>query len=198
MKALVGVTGRAGSGKSTLARFLAGHGFVEVAIADPVKQGLAAMLGIPRAAMEDPDLKAAPLHPYGVTPRQLMQTLGTEWGRRHVGEDVWVKRLESRLVSLWSEGFERIVVSDVRMENEAEFIRSAGGLLVHVLRKASGARGGVAGHDTEKGLEPARGDLVIANEGSLADLQAAAERIAACFAARKPAGDPILTGPGLP
>lgn len=193
MIALVGLSGPAGSGKSLLASMLAARGFVEAAIAEPIKAGLCAMLGIPRALLEDPVLKELPVEPYGVTPRLLMQTLGTEWGRRFAGEDVWIRRLEARIAQLIRAGRRRIVVPDVRTEPEAAFIRESGGLMVHLRGRGSGAPGGAPGHATERGVALARGDLVIHNGGSAQDLEEQAARIASLFqdGGEAPAGGPV-------
>ena len=79
---LIGLTGRAGCGKDTIASFLCeAHGFVQIALADPLRDGLKAMLGVTDEQLHRRDLKEAPIDWIGRSPRELLQTLGTEWGR---------------------------------------------------------------------------------------------------------------------
>ena len=180
MIALVGLSGPAGIEKSLLASMLRARGFVEAPIAEPIKAGLCAMLGIPRALFEDPVLEELPARPYGAAPRLLASSL-EEWGRRIAGDDVWIRRLEARIAQLIRAGRRRIVVPDVRTEPEAAFIRESGGLMVHLRGRGSGAPGGAPGHATERGVALARGDLVIHNGGSAQDLEEQAARIASLF-----------------
>ena len=88
---LIGLTGPAGCGKDTIANFLMEtHGFVQIALADPLRDGLKAMLGVTDEQLHRRDLKEAPIDWIGRSPRELLQTLGTEWGREHVAADLWL------------------------------------------------------------------------------------------------------------
>lgn len=53
--------------------------------------------------------------------RFLMQSLGTGWGRDMVGEDFWVNIAERKLRTLPQNSW--VVYDDVRMPNEATFIK---------------------------------------------------------------------------
>jgi len=89
---LIGLTGPAGSGKDTVARLLCEqHGFVQMAFADPLRAMLKAGLGLTDEELHRRDLKEAPLEWLGKSPRQLLQTLGTEWGRQHVHPHLWLE-----------------------------------------------------------------------------------------------------------
>lgn len=187
MIALVGLSGPAGIEKSLLASMLRARGFVEAAIAEPIKAGLCAMLGIPRALFEDPVLEELPARPYGAAPRLLASSL-EEWGRRIAGDDVWIRRLEARIVQLLRAGRRRIVVPDVRTEAEAAFIRESGGVIAHLRGRGWGWRS-----ERESGLQPAWGDLEIRCEETAPDLEKEAARIASLFqdGGEAPAGGPV-------
>ncbi|MEU9859193.1 hypothetical protein AB0E19_38720, partial [Streptomyces sp. NPDC047974] len=88
---IIGITGRARSGKDTLAEFLVSdHGFVKLSFAAPIRAFVADITGLPVSAMEDGPLKEEPLDWLnGQTPRRLMQTVGTEWGREMIDRDLW-------------------------------------------------------------------------------------------------------------
>lgn len=60
------------------------------------------------------------------------------------------------------------IVADVRYEgSETDWIRDAGGVVVHVLRPGVGP----SGHSSEQGVPIKDGDFVIENSGSLEDLE---------------------------
>jgi hypothetical protein len=137
---LIGITGPAGAGKSSFAAHLCHrHGFHELAFADPVYAMAAVVLDMSpeefRAMCANRNFKESPLHFIDRSPRQLLQTIGTEWGRDLIDGDLWVKLLALRVqtLTLTPNAPRFIVVSDVRFENEAAFIRQHGTLL-HIAR----------------------------------------------------------------
>lgn len=135
---VIGLTGRAGSGKSTVAeRLVCEHGFQAIAFADP----LWAMLDIIGVDTErvhvDREYKDHYLLPgIGKTPRALIQTLGTEWGRQLVHPDLWVivarRQIEAH-EHLYGR-IERLVFTDVRFDNEAALLHQMGGQLWRIIR----------------------------------------------------------------
>lgn len=162
---LIGLSGPARSGKDTLAYYLADeYGFNTLALADPIKRGLAAMLGLTDAQLYGDEKEVVdPL--IGLSPRQLCQSLGTEWGRAHVRDDLWLliagRRIQQCLDAAHCVG---MVVTDIRMENEAAWIRSMGGVVVHISRED---RPPVHNHVTEAGIAMRHGDFVITNNDTL-------------------------------
>lgn len=165
---LIGLAGAARSGKTTAAKHLATeHGFIHYALAMPLKGMLANGFNLSDAHLEGA-LKEQPLPWLGKSPRELMQLLGTEFGRGLVHNDIWLLLAEQNLDSLARclPGSTGIVVSDLRFENEADWLRRRGGVVVHILRPEAP---GVAAHSSEAGIEIRDNDLVMHNEGDLAD-----------------------------
>ena len=69
-----------------------------------------------------------------------------------------------------------IIVPDVRFDNEAEALRSLGGIIIEVRRGQAGLSGSAGAHVSESGLSlPA--DYVIENEGTLEELHEKFEAI---------------------
>lgn len=178
---LIGITGRARSGKSTLAHYLTQqHGFDELTFASPIKTMLEALLmpfDVDARWFEDQALKSTPIPGLGKTPRQLMQTLGTEWGRDRVHSDLWTMRAERMLAQVRESAFvPAVVFSDVRFSNEADWIHAQGGEIWHVWRvqgelcDTHASESGLAGHDV---------DEVIENFGPLGDLYQRADALLA-------------------
>lgn len=166
---IIGLHGRARSGKDTVARYLANHlALLSYAFADPLKQALAGLFHLTQAHLEG-ELKETPLPGIGKSPRELMQLLGTEWGRDMVHPQLWLLLAEQNLQLLAEhhQDMHGVVIRDVRFENEAEWLRSKGGVIVHLVRPDADP---VAAHCSEHGLARGPNDLVIHNDGSLAEL----------------------------
>lgn len=168
MTRLVGIAGRARSGKDTAAQLFVDAGFVRYAFADPIRAGLKVMLGLSDAFFDD-DLKEKEIAWLGCSPRYLMQTLGTEWGREMIGANVWCLYAQRVFEDICQIGTGGMVISDVRFETEARWIRDNGGLLIHLYRHDAPP---VAEHVSEAGIEVKAGDVVIGNNGTLEELHA--------------------------
>lgn len=164
---LIGFCGLARTGKDTAVQFMQTYyGGVRVAFADPLKEGLKVMLGLTDEDLNFDELKDAPHDTYGISPRKMMQTLGTEWGRVCVAGDVWLRVAGRRIQREMDDG-RNVYVSDVRFPNEAEFIRSMGGKIFHILRPGAKT---VASHISEVPMKVHDGDVVVVNDGSISDL----------------------------
>jgi hypothetical protein len=161
---LVGLTGPAGCGKDTVANMMTKEGFTRYTLALPLKSGLQAMLGIPLEIWDDRVAKEQPLDWLGKSPRQLAQTLGTEWGRICVDQDLWVKLMLRRWQWLRSGSNPRMVVTDVRFNNEAKAIIEAGGTVWRVQRPTVAF---VAEHVSENGVDSQFVTGVVKNEGDI-------------------------------
>ncbi|MHC0508780.1 deoxynucleotide monophosphate kinase family protein [Achromobacter aegrifaciens] len=164
---LIGIAAKAQSGKSTVAEFIkAADGYTELSFASPIREFVAGLLGCTVPDLEP--IKEDVIPWCGKSPRQLMQTLGTEWGRKMVSETFWIDQAMQRVQREWGRG-RMVVISDVRFENEAEAIRKAGGCILH-LSRPDGART-VAQHLSEAGIERKPGDYFIVNDGTLRQLE---------------------------
>lgn len=165
---VIGFTGPARSGKDTAADFLATElDLQKVSFATPLKAMLRT-LGLTDSQLNG-DLKEVVDPRFGCTPRHMMQTLGTEWGRDLISQDIWVQALHDELVQgdlLLESSIQGVVVADVRLPNEAEWVREHG-VLIHVERDIR-LRSSISteGHKSEKGITPTYGDKMVFNNGS--------------------------------
>lgn len=165
---VVALTGAAGSGKSTAADYLIRHhGYERVKFAGPLKEMMRA-LGFGEDDIEGSDKELSNSLLCNKSPRHAMQTLGTEWGRKCIGEDFWAILWKDTAEGILSKRG-RVVVDDLRFPNEAAAVRSLGGVII----KLEG-RGGIAGtHASEAGCGTY--DAVVANDGGMVDLYAGVE-----------------------
>lgn len=164
---LIGLSGKAGSGKDTVAQYLETvHEFIPIAYADPVKAGLKAMFRFDPEYLTDQEMKEQDIPGLGVSGRVLMQTLGTEWGRNLIDEDIWVNIARRKILMLDSYD---VVVTDVRFDNEAALIRELGGILVNVVRDEV-RDVGILGHSSEAGLTFTNGSIILHNNGTKEEL----------------------------
>ena len=167
---LIGLAGRARSGKDTAAQHLVNHhDFQSYAFADPLRDGLMHILNLSPCDFEG-DKKEQPIAWLGRSPRYLMQSLGTEWGRNDVHPELWLLLAAQNLDLLarthdTAYGF---VVSDLRFENEAQFIRDRGGVVIHLLRPSAPV---VNAHASEDGIQCLQQDLLLANYGTVDELR---------------------------
>ena len=64
--------------------------------------------------------------------RKLLQIVGTEEGRNVYGNDIWINTLETWLNIYKSRGVKRFIISDVRFQNEVDWIKKMGGHVIKV------------------------------------------------------------------
>ena len=83
MPLVIGIAGPARCGKDTAADFIIEEHpqYVKASFADPLKDMLRVGLGLNAAQLYGNDKEGVD-HRYECSPRHIMQTLGTEWGRQ--------------------------------------------------------------------------------------------------------------------
>tara|TARA_R100000808_G_C2061327_1_gene92633 strand:+ start:46 stop:618 length:573 start_codon:yes stop_codon:yes gene_type:complete len=170
---IIGLCGKRSSGKTSAATKLKElYGYSVYSFAAPIKEALVAM-GVHEDVVYHNRNELAPW--FGKTGRHLLQTLGTEWGRRHVHEDIWLDLMEKRIVEdhgNLAEAF--VVIDDLRFPNEADRVHSWGGYVVEVTR---GVRWDdpAERHISEKGVDAGDVDFRLSNAShNLQDLEHAA------------------------
>ena len=135
-----------------------------------------------------------------LSPRIMLQHLGTEYGRQAVHKDVWVDMMIHTAARVLQgdaytreEGFtgekvpppHGVVVSDVRFTNELQRIQAVGGKLIKVTRAEAAKKArtlGIASHASEtesQSFSDNEFDAILANEGTLPELFKAVDVVAA-------------------
>lgn len=147
-------------------------GFKKVAFADKVKTTLAQVFNIPEKNLwgtDEDKMKPTPVRwdhlqnidwpekndPTFLTVRELMQIFATEICRNKI-PGIWYQYLDLNQ-------HERLVISDLRFENEARFLKKHQALIIEVVREGRKA----THHASEAGLPADLIDHRIENNDSL-------------------------------
>lgn len=174
MTLLVGMTGKARAGKSevpkVLRHFNSFSNISTLAIGDHVKRVTSVMYGIPLGKFYN--AKSEMSERWGITYRDMLQKVGTEFGRVVGGEDFWLKKLEpDYLACINRERTRNIFITDVRYDNEALWIIKRGGFVLEILRdQESDLTEDEKNHKSEAGVSKEYIAAVIDNNKSKKDL----------------------------
>jgi hypothetical protein len=133
MNRIIALTGPAGVGKSTIAKALAEgparaldpRPWRILSFAAPIKKMAAQIL-----PPEDLAKKDEPSSLLGITPRKVLQTLGTEWGRK-LDTLLWIELMVREILSEDTP----VIIDDLRFANEAHAVRAWGGKVVQVVTR---------------------------------------------------------------
>lgn len=190
---LIGIAALApGSGKSTVAAHLVGQGYICSPFARPLKN-MAEVFLRHLGTLDDDDItrviywdRDTIIPGINVTSRHLLQTLGTEWGRKQICQDVWLQCWTNLTKSLLGDGI-GVVVDDVRFPNEADLVRSLGGQMWLLNRDSANESAGVSlNHASEGGLSDyPHYSLKLNNNGSLDDLFRSVQTVLALMPPRE-------------
>lgn len=171
MKKLIGIAAKARSGKDTVATYLwEKYGVTRIAFADPIKVAAQSMFGLTHDQAWNDSLKETVIPYWGLSPRQMLQQLGTDASKPVFGPDIWIKRWAMSYSTLMET--DDIVVPDVRCDLEASYLRMLGGVIIHLERPDAQA---VSSHISEAGVTVHPEDRYIINNGTLEDLYAKVE-----------------------
>lgn len=151
---LIGIVGYRGSGKTTVNRkaiFDPEHSPQALQIhlmnfMEPLYNMLGA-IGVPYDIVRNKNRWDEPLPMLcGRTMRHAARTLGTEWGRDLIGNDVWINLAITQIHELVSRGIS-VIVDGVRFPNEFDLLREQGAQMIAWHRPGLGVD---LSHETER------------------------------------------------
>lgn len=214
---LIGLIGLAGSGKDTCASMLEPLGFAQLAFADPLRAEVCSAWGLDERHVTDRVLKHTLLAALAIvnchnsgfiarmealghdlqaprSPRWLMQHWGTEF-RRHQDPCYWIDQTVWRIAQLRGKGLRRIVVSDVRMQDEVDCLTVLGGHFMRIDSNRTDAHMDAAAraHVSEQ-LPEAPGARLVLNHGSLKQLEVELVRALDDIASAMRLGETLASG----
>jgi hypothetical protein len=168
---LIGLCGPSGAGKDTAAGLLTviladsdtnsrlyDMGWFkwcakQLAFATPLREVVSALLGnvLPVSASTIEVACASQIHKntpmqYGPTYKEFQQKFGTEFVRNMVHPDFWILAMSQRLS--YYKSHQPAIITDVRFQNEVDFVQSCGGLIIRISRDVPAV--GIPGHMSDK------------------------------------------------
>ena len=146
--------------------------WITMSFADKLKEVASIVFDIRKECWNDPLVKASLVSNYNLTGREILQKIGESF-RKEISPDIWVNSLFSSYDSLnYRERSgdiikPNLIITDVRMPNEAQAIKDRGGILIKI-NKETGYKDN---HISETALDDYDGwDYVIDNNGTLEEL----------------------------
>jgi hypothetical protein len=176
---MIGLIGKAGSGKSSVADILVkNHGYLRYSMAGAMRKALLAAMPFLEGRYLHED-KQSIIPGLGVTGRQLLQTFGHDWGRTQIHKGIWIQALQSEL-SLMKVDFRKVVIDDMRYENECDWVKNSGGTIIGIDRPSLDTdemNQEWRKHQSENGISDDMVDTWIANISCYwSDLELAVEK----------------------
>ena len=166
---LIGICGKKQTGKNTVADYLKYHisNSRILTFADPVVD-IAEVLTNEDFRINYENKKKMFFPIVNLTGRELLQKIGTEWGRS-LNSNIWIDLLFEKIDDLLSLDVNKhTIISDVRFKNEADEILKRGGILIKIERNT----GLIDSHVSENDLDDYDKPMyIIDNNGTLENLK---------------------------
>lgn len=144
---LVLLVGKKGSGKDTAADYLVKKGWIKVSFADILKEGLKVLFNFNDDQLWG-DKKEELDNFWGICPRYLLQSLGTDFLRDYIKDHInleikiknnkykfsyHIKRLHQKVEALLKQGH-NVVVADTRFQDEINWGKLMEGQTIKIIR----------------------------------------------------------------
>lgn len=191
---LIGIGGCMQSGKDTIAKIIMelrkDKPWKILRFADAVKDIVCILLNCTRNDLEDINFKNKELgkewdnniiknNSYTasikMTPRKLLQLIGTECGRNIIHPDIWVNCLKKKYYQFRNQY--NIIIPDLRFDNEANFVKENNGKIIIVERENIINSESIKSHSSENSLTIDQNYSIIKNNGTISDLTIQIEKI---------------------
>lgn len=164
MPIIIGLTGIAHSGKDFAANIIDNNytSVWKMAFADPIKEACKSLYNLDYDQLYDQDLKDKVDERWGLSPRQMFQFIGDVM--RAQDKDFFVKNMKQRIEEKLTYGnVKYIIVTDVRYDNEAEFLNLINGKIIKIVRHDSKTTQ-YYDHSSEKGISKHLVSSIISND----------------------------------
>lgn len=191
---IIGISGKKRHGKDSVARVLDQWGVHRLAFADHLKWLAMRTWDLSFEQVYGDDLKEVVDERWGLTPRFILQQLGTQVGR-NIHEMTWVRKAFDTieraargdmviLPNLITREFEEVefaegwadrwCIPDCRFPGEAEAVKAKGGIVIKVVRPSLVSNDS---HASETEVDNVKEDYLVVNDGTLDDLEVQVRRI---------------------
>lgn len=177
---IIGVSGIQGSGKDTLGKILIeNYGFIKVSFAETLKDITSIIFNWDRNLLEGSTPESREFREkkdewwskelnQEITPRKMLQYLGTEVFRNNFNQDIWVKIIKRKLIEYINLN-KNVVITDCRFPNEVLMVQKLGGIIIKIIRNTTHIN--IYTHSSETSLLNTKADFTIINNKTIDDLK---------------------------
>lgn len=172
---LVGICGFQGAGKDTFANLLIeNYKYDKLSFASATKDIISIIFGWNRQLLEGDTVASREfretidiwwsqkLQIHNLTPRKMLQMIGTDLFRNYFDENIWIRTIEKQILSKFQQNpSANIVLSDCRFPNEIQLVQSLGGKIIYIKRNEPSWF-----NDYKNGLESSQANLLHPSETS--------------------------------
>lgn len=167
---IIAIMGRKYSGKDTMGKILCEfYGFERMRFSNPLKEIVKIMFDWNNEHIEG-KLKEIIDKRWGISPRQAMQCVGTDFSqyllcelfpefKKITGRKIWANRFKLEYLKNIDK---KIVITDLRFPHEHETIKSLKGIVIKVERNIEN----IDNHESEKYIDSMPYDYLIQNTNS--------------------------------
>jgi hypothetical protein len=145
---IIAICGFQGVGKDTFSNYLvSNYEFKKFSFAAATKDVLTNMFGWDRNLLEGDTIEsrifretidswwADKLSIPDLTPRKILQMVGTDLFRNHFNCEIWVHIVEKKIIDMLKVNpSQNIIISDCRFPNEIKMVKNLGAKLIHIQR----------------------------------------------------------------
>lgn len=173
-QSLIGITGYKRSGKDTAGEYFIKQGYIKYAFAGPLKKACKEIFMFTEEQTEGDD-KEEYDDRWNISARKVFQRFGTEIFRERLSE--FYPEMENIKQNFWTYRFKiwyhnqlninkdvKIVVTDVRFDNEVEIIKELGGIIIKVERKNVDDKDQ---HKSETSMGKIKYDYLVKNDSNI-------------------------------
>ena len=180
---IIGITGRKYNGKDTIGDYLVlKYGYKRLAFADALKASCKEIFGFSDEQLYGNEKETIDDF-WKVSPRVVLQYVGTELFRTHIHEiipfvktNIWVEVIRRKIFDEQKKfPDKRFVITDMRFANENEFIKSINGLSLRVTRECVNTSIDI--HPSELEIEKLIVDYELHNNSTLENLHTQVDQI---------------------
>jgi hypothetical protein len=146
---IIGLVGNKRVGKDTCADYLVSQGYIKLSFAHFLKESLKVLFDWDDESFNDDNKEKNDVY-WGVSPRYMCQSLGTFLRNNIITDKSFhIKRLDKVVKSLYGLN---IVFSDIRYQDELDYVKSLGGIIIKITRN-SVQLNEYSNHQSETGID---------------------------------------------
>lgn len=118
---IIGIIGQKGTGKDTVADFICkNNDFKKISYAEPLKKICKELFDLTDEQLNDQHEKEKIDPRWKMSPRVILQKIGTDLFRKHYDENFWVNILIEKIKNKE----ENFIITDIRHQNELDILSS--------------------------------------------------------------------------